>query len=282
MKVRGSGGHRIQPSLRRRLAVIITATVAAVILLVAGVTYLVVLNQLSSNQDAALLREATRIQRLVQAQANYVASGSDTCTFAAEPACSRIITAAEPVEDSGDALRLTQAAHDVAAGNSGTTYYTADGSAGSVRVVVVPAGTDRAIIVGVPTLLTDRAVDRVGTVLLVTSSAGILLAGIVGFVTATVGLRPVRSLAAVIERVSHTRDPNERVDVNRHDELGRLADSFNTMLQELSLARTAQQQLVADASHELRTPLTTIRTNFSLLQREQGDWVPVSSPMLMR
>lgn len=270
MRVRNSSGHRVQPSLRRRLAVIISATVAAVILLVAGVTYFVMLHQLASNQDAALLREATRIQRLVQAQANYVASGSDTCTFAAEPACSRIITAAEPVEDSGDALRVTPAAHDVAAGRSGTTYYTASGSAGSVRVAVVPAGEDRAVIVGVPTLLTDRAADRVGTAILVTSSAGILLAGIVGFATATVGLRPVRSLAAVIERVSRTRDPDERVDVKRDDELGRLADSFNTMLQELSLARTAQAQLVADASHELRTPLTTIRTNFSLLQREKG------------
>ncbi|QCO98405.1 HAMP domain-containing histidine kinase [Arthrobacter sp. 24S4-2] len=270
MNRRAARRRRFQPSLRRRLAGVISATVAAVILLVAGATYLVVLDQLESNQDVSLLREATRIQRLVHAQANYVASGSDSCSFAAEPACSRTITAAEPVENSGDVLRLTPAANDVAAGRSGTVYYTATGAAGSVRVVVVPAEAGRAIIVGVPTLLTDRAIARVKTAILATGGAGILLAGIVGFLTATVGLRPVRSLAAVIERVARTRDPDERVDVDRDDELGRLATSFSAMLHELSLARAAQQQLVADASHELRTPLTTLRTNFALLKRESG------------
>lgn len=270
MKQRTEGRARFRPSLRRRLSVIISATVAAVVLLLAGVTYFVVADQLRSNQDVSLLREATRIQRLVQAESDYVASGSENCSFAAEPACSRIITAAEPVENSGDALQLTPAAHNVAAGEGGTTFYTADGPAGTVRVVVVPAGTDRAIIVGTPTLLTDRAIDRVRTAVLITGGAGILFAGLVGYVTATLGLRPVRSLAAVMERVSLTRDPDERVDIVSADELGRLAASFSRMLQELSLARAAQEQLVADASHELRTPLTTLRTNFSLLKRQSG------------
>ncbi len=123
---------------------------------------------------------------------------------------------------------------------------------------------------GTPTLVTDRAIDRVGTAVLITGAAGVLFAGLVGYVTATIGLRPVRALAAVMERVSLTRDPDERVEVESADELGRLAASFNRMLHELSLARAAQEQLVADASHELRTPLTTLRTNFSLLKRQSG------------
>ena len=50
-----------------------------------------------------------------------------------------------------------------------------------------------------------------------------------------------------------------------NDELGRLATSFNTMLEALEESTRAQRQLVADASHELRTPLTSLRTNIEVL-----------------
>ena len=55
------------------------------------------------------------------------------------------------------------------------------------------------------------------------------------------------------------------------DELGRLAASFNEMLEALErVACGAQRQLVADASHELRTPLTSLRTNIEVLARGDG------------
>ncbi len=61
------------------------------------------------------------------------------------------------------------------------------------------------------------------------------------------------------------------------DEIGRLASTFNMMLERLSSARrsledayAAQLRFVADVSHELRTPLTTIRGNLELLQRIGG------------
>jgi two-component system sensor histidine kinase MprB len=55
--------------------------------------------------------------------------------------------------------------------------------------------------------------------------------------------------------------------VERNDELGRLAASFNAMLHALSESRDQQQRLVTDASHELRTPLTSLRTNIEVLSR---------------
>ncbi len=55
--------------------------------------------------------------------------------------------------------------------------------------------------------------------------------------------------------------------MERGDEIGRLAEAFNAMLERLEDARSSQQRLVADASHELRTPLTSLRTNIELLAR---------------
>src|SRR6266545_1306659 len=51
--------------------------------------------------------------------------------------------------------------------------------------------------------------------------------------------------------------------------IGRLAASFNTMLDALSESLTRQRRLVADASHELRTPLATVRTNVEVLARAE-------------
>ena len=75
-----------------------------------------------------------------------------------------------------------------------------------------------------------------------------------------------------------TGDPGRRVEVNRADELGRLAASFNTMLGALQRSLTAQRQLVSDASHELRTPLTSLQLNAELLAAEPSLPEPGLSP----
>ena len=60
------------------------------------------------------------------------------------------------------------------------------------------------------------------------------------------------------------------LDLNRKDELGELAKSFNLMLSELIESRRQQQRLVTDASHELRTPLTSLRTNIEFMSRAKN------------
>ena len=58
--------------------------------------------------------------------------------------------------------------------------------------------------------------------------------------------------------------------VDRQDELGRLAASFNSMLSALQQSLAAQRRLVSDASHELRTPLASLRVNVELLADDPG------------
>ena len=80
-------------------------------------------------------------------------------------------------------------------------------------------------------------------------------------------IRPVEQLTDAAEEIAQTQDLDQHIEIARHDELGRLAASFNTMLAALGSSRAQQQRLVMDASHELRTPLTALRTNIELLQR---------------
>lgn len=100
-----------------------------------------------------------------------------------------------------------------------------------------------------------------------------LLLALLGFVTVITGswlvvrrmMRPVASLTEAAEQIAVTRDLTTRIDDYGDDELGRLAVSFNTMLDALERSLGAQRQLILDASHELRTPLASLRTNVEVL-----------------
>lgn len=71
-------------------------------------------------------------------------------------------------------------------------------------------------------------------------------------------LRPLRALSRVTKSVAEGDMPDQ-VTVRTHDELGRLGNSFNQMLESLKRSETARQAMTADIAHELRTPVTIIQ-----------------------
>jgi signal transduction histidine kinase len=73
-------------------------------------------------------------------------------------------------------------------------------------------------------------------------------------------LRPLTRMAEQAGRINE-RDLKARlVGPPVDDELGRLAASFNGLLDRLAVAFNLQRQFMADASHELRTPVSVVRT----------------------
>jgi signal transduction histidine kinase len=102
--------------------------------------------------------------------------------------------------------------------------------------------------------------------------------GLTGLVSAWyVGrsLRPVAELtqqaAEMAERAadSSRREPWRPLAVaNPHDELGRLAATFNELFTGVDSALRQLRQFVSDASHELRTPLSVLRGETELILRE--------------
>ncbi|MBP2703203.1 HAMP domain-containing histidine kinase [Microbispora sp. RL4-1S] len=116
---------------------------------------------------------------------------------------------------------------------------------------------------GVLAALAD--IDDLGWPFFVVTLGGLVLSGTLGWLAARAALRPVKALQDAVSRVAATRDLTTRIGAVRDDELGGLAESFNTMLDALERSIQAQKRLVADASHELRTPLTAVRTNVELL-----------------
>jgi two-component system sensor histidine kinase MprB len=97
--------------------------------------------------------------------------------------------------------------------------------------------------------------------------AGTLVAATLAWLIARRTVRPIEELTERTALVATTKELDHPITVTRRDEIGRLAASFNRMLDELRTSREQQRRLVMDAGHELRTPLTALRTNVDLLRR---------------
>lgn len=103
----------------------------------------------------------------------------------------------------------------------------------------------------------------------------IALAGLVVF--AAVGgyflsrrmLRPFDRVSSLAARISSTT-LKERINYHgAEDEVKRLADTFDDMLERLEQAFEAQKQFIQDASHELRTPIAIAQTNIEVTEMEE-------------
>jgi signal transduction histidine kinase len=96
---------------------------------------------------------------------------------------------------------------------------------------------------------------------------GTAFSAIIGAVLARRALRPVDDITRTAMAIYQADNLDQRVVVPAaNDEVGRLSQAFNEMLDRLAKLFHAQQRLVADVSHEMRTPLTVIRGNVDLLR----------------
>ncbi len=135
------------------------------------------------------------------------------------------------------------------------------------RVLTVPLHDGGALQLARSLDEADAVLGELGRRLLLLGGAGVLVAALVGWLVASRALAPVERLTAAAEHVAQTQELAAPIEVERRDELGRLAASFNAMLAALETSRTQQRRLVLDAGHELRTPLTSLRTNIEVLAR---------------
>jgi two-component system, OmpR family, sensor kinase len=87
---------------------------------------------------------------------------------------------------------------------------------------------------------------------------GLVLAASGGYFLAHKTLAPVAAMGAQAGRIT-SANLQQRLSVqNRADELGRLALSFNSLLDRLDQSFERQRRFIADASHELRTPVAIL------------------------
>lgn len=89
-----------------------------------------------------------------------------------------------------------------------------------------------------------------------------LLIGTLFFIQIT---SPLRKLTKAADSIAGG-NLSQKVEVHSSDEIGRLAQSFNTMSVNLQNAQKQREHMMADVAHELRTPLAAIQATIEGIQ----------------
>jgi signal transduction histidine kinase len=140
------------------------------------------------------------------------------------------------------------------------------GDSESVRVALLPfqqLGQKRFLAVAIPTFGTNRLVDAFAGIALMLFPLSLLFTAAVSAFYVGKSLAPINALtrhaALMAKRVTNRQGFWTPIPVTSpHDELGRLATTFNHLLQSVDSAVRQLRQFVTDASHELRTPLAVL------------------------
>ena len=122
----------------------------------------------------------------------------------------------------------------------------------------------------------NRTLQSLSFTLLIAGSLTTLIAFGIGWLFSGFTLNPIHRITQTAQTIGDERDFTRRVDyTGPQDEVGQLANTFNSMLsrlqdafQKVEHSLDMQRNFVADVSHELRTPLTTLRGNLGLMRRD--------------
>ena len=111
-----------------------------------------------------------------------------------------------------------------------------------------------------PEPLASETASDVGGLYVLAFAGALAIAVGAGWALAGRVLAPLERITRTAKRVSEDR-LDERIALSGpRDELRELADTFDSMLDDLAESFDAQRRFVANASHELRRPLTVIRS----------------------
>jgi two-component system, OmpR family, sensor histidine kinase MprB len=307
-------------SFRRRITLVSAAAVAIAVVLASLLTYLLTSHQLRGLLDTQLSSRADSLRFVAHsptrhsrsALANLIKdqdSGQAPTQSAASTQGSSPLDNLPPrpgqvrgyqqlLGSSGHVLFRSSAnvtlpvdAHtrELASGKSGRYFRDARVNGIHMRILAEHIAPGRAVQVAQQLTEVDTLLRHLRLILALLDIGGIALAALLGRLVAGAAVWPLKRLTQATEHVTETQDLSERIEtVGGEDELGRLAMSFNAMLDALERSMGAldesvhaQRQLVADASHELRTPVTSLRTNIEILQRQAHDMDPAEQQQVL-
>jgi signal transduction histidine kinase len=150
-----------------------------------------------------------------------------------------------------------------------TTYDTIHAGGQHLRTITVPVRNDAgtpayALQLGYSTSRIEDALELLIQALLVIAPLAIIVAALTGYLLAGRALQPVADITRLASQIDGD-DLESRLNLNLpNDELGRLARTFDSMLDRIDLAFQRQRQFTGDAAHELRTPLSLMRSQIDL------------------
>jgi len=115
------------------------------------------------------------------------------------------------------------------------------------------------IVVGRSTEQTDRAGTIAGALLAIAVPVVVALIAFIVWLSIGRALRPVESMRREADAITSSHLGSRLAVPPGDDEIPRLAETLNEMLDRIDESHHLQRQFVSNASHELRSPLSAIR-----------------------
>jgi two-component system, OmpR family, heavy metal sensor histidine kinase CusS len=216
-----------------------------------------VLERHALQKSSELAQELARVSDLWESGAIFEVVGPDGQWIYRAPRFLSALPALQPLKDKGTSFQTT---------NLEALQYRV------ARRHIVVNGNVYLVDAAVPTEPFDQALDNFRLTEKRFLPLLVVLASLLGYWLSGRALAPVNRIIHGAERVG-VRNLSRRLEVPQaKDELRRLTEQLNAMLDRIEASVKRITQFTADASHDLRTPLALIRTNAELaLRRPRSD-----------
>jgi signal transduction histidine kinase len=269
-------------SIRARLTLAFAAAILLVLALAAAFVYLRVSDSLTDALDDRLETQLAEVAVTAggEGESGVLLPGPAD----PEDGFSQILAPdGEVVESSaapgaGSALDEAQLA-DAARGAIPAFERPFDGVDGEARIVAGSVETPGGPAIAVAGVSTDDRAETLAQIagtFAIGAPLAVLLASGLGYLLAGRALAPVEGIRRRADEITLERTGERLPLPAAEDELRRLAETLNRMLDRIESSLEREREFVADASHELRTPLAVLRAELELAER------PGRSPDEMR
>jgi two-component system, OmpR family, sensor kinase len=258
----------MRPSIRARLTLISGALMAAVLIGLGVFLYTRMQADLVAAVDAGLQSRASVLLNVVEAEGDLSDGRLDEGdeSFAQLLATDGTVIAGSS-SVSEPMLSTAQVLATEAVRFYDETVETVEEPV-AARLLATPTANGDVLVVGASLEDQEDALARLLALLVVGIPAAVILASVVGWILAGLALRPVERLRREADAISASELDRRLAVPATGDELSRMAQSLNRMLDRLEAGVEHERRFLADASHELRTPLANLRAELDLALRQ--------------
>ena len=262
--------------IRLRLTAAFAAAVVVVLVVSGLFVYVRLRADLDDAIDAELRARATAMTAIVQ-QSGPEAVANTPLEDAEESFAQVLDLDGRLLVSAGTARLAALSPPEVDDATAGDTWLERflPGVDGRARILAkeVPTDENVVVVVGQSLVNRDEALRDVRNSFAVVGPAAVLVASVMGFWLARLGLRPVEEMRRTAMDISARRTGRRLPLPQAHDEIRRLGETLNDMLDRLERSFERERSFVSDASHELRTPIAVAKTELEGALRS-GDFGP--------